>query len=269
MRKVRKMYFALLFRYKRKAKKCSTLKYRVWEVFLARDRDKKIAWHWQALNGVSEPDWTTWAVLKIAISTPQTGITEILVVGPHLCTRIWLCTMIGLLTKPSSMCQSGWREIRNSLVNLSGIRRDRWGTDQGRSKISALLRRRTTQWRIQGRGPGDRSPLIFGPNWGPRGRKNFFRRPPLLGWPGSGWPVPPPHLSQGLDPVLLPGDKAFLFYRFIFCSQNKKGLQFKVYSCSYLNWYSWDCFCYRQRFRTATRGLHQHTKAGRYLLWWS
>jgi len=151
-----------------------------------------------------EPPGPFW---KLQSLRHRPEFTEILVVGPHLCTRIWLCTMIGLLTKPSSMCQSGWREIRNSLVNLSGIRRDRWGTDQGRSKISALLRRRTTQWRIQGRGPGDRSPLIFGPNWGPRGRKNFFRRPPLLGWPGSGWPVPPPPpptLSQGLDPVLLP-----------------------------------------------------------------
>ena len=43
------------------------------------------------------------------------------------------------------------------------------------------------QWRIQGRGLGGPCPpLIFRPNWGPKGRP----------------PPPPPHLSQGLDPAL-------------------------------------------------------------------
>ena len=43
------------------------------------------------------------------------------------------------------------------------------------------------QWRIQGRGPGSRRPpLIFGLNWGPKGRKKFFGRPG-------------PPLSKGLD----------------------------------------------------------------------
>ena len=48
------------------------------------------------------------------------------------------------------------------------------------------------QWRIQGRGPGGLGPptLIFKPNWGPRGRKNFFCRLP---------PLPPSPLSKGLD----------------------------------------------------------------------
>ena len=40
----------------------------------------------------------------------------------------------------------------------------------------------SSQWRIQGRGPGARPhpppPLIFRPNWGPKGRKQFFERPP-------------------------------------------------------------------------------------------
>ena len=29
-------------------------------------------------------------------------------------------------------------------------------------------------WRIQGKGPGTLTPFIFRPNWGPKGRKNFF-----------------------------------------------------------------------------------------------
>ena len=57
----------------------------------------------------------------------------------------------------------------------------------------------SNQWRIQ----GSRAPLIFRPNWGPKGRKKFFWR---LGPP----PPPPylrvwvtaPHLSQGLDRAL-------------------------------------------------------------------
>ena len=40
----------------------------------------------------------------------------------------------------------------------------------------------SSQRRIQGRGPGGRPhpppPLIFRPNWGPKGRKQFFERPP-------------------------------------------------------------------------------------------
>ena len=44
------------------------------------------------------------------------------------------------------------------------------------------------QWRIKGRGRGTcpPPPFIFGPNWGPKGRKKTFWRPP-------------PSLSQGLD----------------------------------------------------------------------
>ena len=58
------------------------------------------------------------------------------------------------------------------------------------------------QWRIQGRGPVDLGlPLIFGPNWGPKGRTKFFLRlppPPYL----RVWMTvspPPPLLSEGLD----------------------------------------------------------------------
>ena len=44
-------------------------------------------------------------------------------------------------------------------------------------------------------------PLIFRPNWGPKGRKNFFGDCPLL-ISGSGWLLPPPPLSEGLDSPL-------------------------------------------------------------------
>ena len=46
------------------------------------------------------------------------------------------------------------------------------------------------------------APLTFRPNWGPKGRKKFFRRlpPPYLRvWMTA---PPPPHLSEGLDPPL-------------------------------------------------------------------
>ena len=45
----------------------------------------------------------------------------------------------------------------------------------------------TNEWRTQGRGPGGPGPpLIFRPNWGPKGRKNFG------GGGGGGGPPPPP-----------------------------------------------------------------------------
>ena len=34
------------------------------------------------------------------------------------------------------------------------------------------------QWWIQQRGPGGSAPLLFRPNWGPKGQKHFFGRPP-------------------------------------------------------------------------------------------
>ena len=44
--------------------------------------------------------------------------------------------------------------------------------------------------------PGEVPPVIFRPNWGPKGGKIFFWRPPP-----PQRPLPPP-LSQGLDPAL-------------------------------------------------------------------
>ena len=44
----------------------------------------------------------------------QWNSPEILVLGHHLCTRIWVHTMIGLLKMTLLICQSGWREIWNA-----------------------------------------------------------------------------------------------------------------------------------------------------------
>ena len=63
----------------------------------------------------------------------------------------------------------------------------------------------------RGEARGARLPLIFRPKWGPKGRKKVFWRPgpPLIS--GSGWPAPPPSLSEGLDQSLFPMiEKAFL-----------------------------------------------------------
>ena len=58
---------------------------------------------------------------------------EILVLGPHLCTRIWVSPIIGLLKKPLSIFQSGlkgnsWRTFGNTLT-LSGTQRRRCFAD--------------------------------------------------------------------------------------------------------------------------------------------
>ena len=52
---------------------------------------------------------------------------EIRVLGLHLCTWIWVHVMIGLLKKPLSIYQSGWKEIQNALPVF------RWGP---RTRIS-------------------------------------------------------------------------------------------------------------------------------------
>ena len=66
-----------------------------------------------------------------------------------------------------------------------------------------------------GFGGGARAPLLFRPNWGPKGEKNFWRPlPPLMS--GSEWPAtppPPPPLSEGLDPPLEAPPSKGTFFR--------------------------------------------------------
>ena len=42
--------------------------------------------------------------------------------GPQLYIRIWVRAMIGLLKKPLSICQSGWKEIRNAFPVILWVR---------------------------------------------------------------------------------------------------------------------------------------------------
>ena len=61
-----------------------------------------------------------------------------------------------------------------------------------------------------GEGPGGGgvpAPLIFRPNLGPKVRKNLFEttRPLSQGLDNRPAPLPPPPLSEGLDPPLLNG----------------------------------------------------------------
>ena len=59
--------------------------------------------------------------------------TETLVLGQNLCTRIWVCAMIGLFKKPVLICQTGWREIWNSFPVI------RWVRCGPKTRISALF----------------------------------------------------------------------------------------------------------------------------------
>ena len=64
---------------------------------------------------------------------------------------------------------------KNCLTSFS----ETWGRHpRGSLYMGVPTRPANPQWRIQRRGPGGRAPLIFGPNWGPKGRKKLFLRPP-------------------------------------------------------------------------------------------
>ena len=98
---------------------------------------------WTKLNGLTilfdHSNETSFAVLLFVCATDTSlfvrlqNTTKILVLGPHLCSRIWVCTMIGLLKKPLLICQSDWTEIWNAFLVIHLVR---WGP---RTTISALL----------------------------------------------------------------------------------------------------------------------------------
>ena len=83
---------------------------------------------------------------------------------------------------------------------------------------------------IQGRGPGlPPPPLIFRPNWGPKGRIIFETAPPPLPSPLSqGLDDRASHLSEGLDPPLCSARKGYLFQ----ASGIWKGRDFNSWSIS-------------------------------------
>ena len=83
-------------------------------------------------------------------------------------------------------CKGSWYLKRRRHVNGA-----LWGGHEGMRKsahgrMKSLAKQvRYYDWRIQGRGPGglDPTPLVFRPNWGPKGRNIFFLRlvlPPFL-----------------------------------------------------------------------------------------
>ena len=67
--------------------------------------------------------------IRSPLKTPAGEATYETALGLHLCTRIWVRVMIGLLKKPLSICQSGWKEILkrtscHSLSPLGGLNKD-------------------------------------------------------------------------------------------------------------------------------------------------
>ena len=73
--------------------------------------------------------------LWLSLSAFQT-VLKTLVWAPTCVPGFECCSMIGPLKKALSICQSGWKEIRNTFPVIRWIR---WGP---RTRISALLSRR-------------------------------------------------------------------------------------------------------------------------------
>ena len=85
-------------------------------------------------------------LLKYKLSAKQSW-PETLVLGGHLCMRIWICARIGLSKKPLLICQAGWREIlkhiHSNLINPFRAQNRVVG-----SALQTLLTRvRFCQWR--------------------------------------------------------------------------------------------------------------------------
>ena len=106
--------------------------------------------HWAKLNGLTilfdHPNETSFAVLLFACATDGTkrlvirlahlqNSAKILVLGLHLCSRIWVCIMIGLLKKA----------IVDLPIRLKGNSKLSWGLG---TRISVFL---PTHLRLQHR----------------------------------------------------------------------------------------------------------------------
>ena len=64
---------------------------------------------------------------------------KILALGPHLCTRIWLRHHDWIVKKRLlSICQSGWREIRNAFPVISLSLLEAWNKDIGTASQTLL-----------------------------------------------------------------------------------------------------------------------------------
>ena len=73
--------------------------------------------------------------------------------------------------------------------NRAGFRKSKYTEQLTREDVTELLTVANP-----GEGSGGPSPLIFRPNWGPKGKKIFWRPPPPIisgfGWPGTPLPTP-------------------------------------------------------------------------------
>ena len=76
-------------------------------------QQKLLAWLVEQWSG--RPALTNGRRPKPLVKSVREPAPKSLFWAPHLCTRIWIGAMIGLLKMPLSICQSGWREIRNTL----------------------------------------------------------------------------------------------------------------------------------------------------------
>ena len=84
---------------------------------------------------------------------------------------------------------SVWGPSRKKFIS-TGKRRRQWS-----GKLSSVVRLERSCLLSGGSRGGAwvaRAPLIFRPNWGPKGRKKIFWRPPPPLVSGSGWPALPP-----------------------------------------------------------------------------
>ena len=77
--------------------------------------------------------------------------------APHLCTKNWVRSMIGLIKKPLPICQSGWKEIQNALESFGGPEQGSRGcfaevNNRGQissathSRVCQVLTRRPRNW---------------------------------------------------------------------------------------------------------------------------
>ena len=105
-----------------------------------------------------------------------------------ICSTLLKFTLFARNTKPHVVKSTDLHCILNTNINKCR------GEKLRRGKNASSSRR---QWPMADPGEvpgGPPAPLIFRPNWGPKGRKRFFLRPPPLPPPfisGSGWPPRP------------------------------------------------------------------------------
>ena len=97
---------------------------RLCSIMFTKEKWKKCVKAWQSIAcATNEP--------KLLVFVHLWNNAKTLVLGPHLCTRIWVCAMIGLLKMPLLTNQPNWREIWDEfeqLLSLMGSQKKDIGT---------------------------------------------------------------------------------------------------------------------------------------------